>query len=76
MSSFPIIISDDPDENWSNNSIQFPRLIAEMEACGFFSQQHELLSFLCHSMDLDLVQIQEIIDRAQQQWEAIKQHTP
>lgn len=71
----PVFVSSDPDDNWKNDSIQFPRLIAEMEAAGFFTQQHELLSLLCQSMDLDLHQIHEIVDRAQQQWDAIKQQT-
>jgi len=30
-----VIVSKDPNKNWANDDIQFPRLIAEMEAAGW-----------------------------------------
>lgn len=60
---------------WQDNSIQFPRLIAELVACGAFTP--EVMRDLTESMDLDAVEIYELIDRAQGQWESVKRmHCP
>jgi phosphoglycolate phosphatase-like HAD superfamily hydrolase len=52
-------------DNWSNNAIQFPRLIAEAEAAGLFADNPEGFKALCESMDLEPGEVCEIIDRAQ-----------
>ena len=60
---------------WSRNSIQFPRLIAEMQAVGFFDtsdhRASELIAALCESMDLGLADIAEVVDRAQRAWDGV-----
>jgi hypothetical protein len=56
--------------NWLNNNIQFPRLIAELEAAGAFTPN--ILSKLCVEMDLTEDEIGEIVDRAQMEWERLK----
>lgn len=53
---------------WDRNDIQFPRLLSEICAC----QDNLLLSTLADSMDLDIKDVVEILDRAQQEWETIK----
>lgn len=52
---------------WKRNEIQFPRLIAEIVA----TQELDLPT-LADSMDLSLDSIQELLDRADQVWEAAK----
>jgi|OpeIllAssembly_1097287.scaffolds.fasta_scaffold159531_2 hypothetical protein len=66
-----IPISTNPDVNWRNNDIQFPRLIAEMEAAGIFAQPGVLVN-LAKEMDLTVDDICFLIDRAQQTWDSIK----
>lgn len=58
---------------WLDNSIQFPRLIAELEIVGAFTD--EVIRDLRQSMDLSGNEIFEIIDRAQSEWDKIKQNT-
>lgn len=60
--------------NWENNSIQFPRLIAEMEATGFF-EQSENLDALLESMDLEMDDLAELIERASTIWDSIVEAT-
>lgn len=55
---------------WNDNSIQFPRLIAELEAVGAFTPQ--VTESLCESMDLTVDEISELVDRAQAKWDEIK----
>jgi hypothetical protein len=52
---------------WQNNAIQFPRLIAELEAAGAFTEQ--VVQDLQTSMDLDELDIMDLIDRAQDEWD-------
>lgn len=59
--------------NWENNSIQFPRLIAELEAAGAIHSG--VIDALCESMDLAPNNIAELIDRAQAEWDNIKAKT-
>jgi len=66
-------ISRDSDENWKNDNIQFPRLIAEIEAVGGFT--HSLIDELKKSMDLTVYDIVELINRAQDKWDKIKERT-
>lgn len=56
-------------ELWKVNSIQFPRLLAELRAAGLTTEQYEKLQ---DSMDLDLDEIEELFDRAQEAWEEHK----
>lgn len=63
-------VSTDPNKNWKNDAIQFPRLIAELEAAGALDT--ELLSQVALSMDLTLDEVTELVDRAQATWDALK----
>lgn len=67
-------VSKDPEENWKNDSIQFPRLIAELQAVGVFN--NTVIADLKEAMDLTESEIQDLIDRACEQWDEIKQNTP
>lgn len=67
----PIVVSRDPDENWANNDIQFPRLLAEIMA----TQDHIDFQYLAQSMDLTEAQVQELFDRAQKVWDEIAART-
>lgn len=58
---------------WKDNSIQFPRFIAEAEAAGAFT--YPVLSDMADSMNLTVREVTEIIDRAQAEWEKIKKKT-
>jgi hypothetical protein len=66
-------------ENWLNDSIQFPRLISEIEAVGAFDLLQrdgtKIIDSIAISMDLEPWQIYELIDRAQQKWDSIKSQT-
>lgn len=59
--------------NWNDNSIQFPRLIAEAEAAGAFKPS--IIKAMAESMDLERVEVIELIDRAQHEWDKIKSRT-
>jgi hypothetical protein len=61
------------DESWARNYIQFPRLIAEIEAAGGFTDK--LMQDLQTSMDLTEEDIFELIGRAQTIWDNIKATT-
>lgn len=56
---------------WYHNDIQFPRLIAEMEAAGFF-QNDVRMAALCSSMDLEVADVMGLVDRAQRLWDEQK----
>ena len=58
-------------DRWSNNPVQFARLIAEIEAAGGFTKS--LMHDLCESMDLTIPEISNIVDRAQADWDRIKE---
>lgn len=57
--------------NWERDDIQFPRLIAEINA----TQDSLNLEALAESMDLSLDEVVELFDRADQAWEAAKAAT-
>ena len=59
------------DKNWLDNEIQFPRLIAELEAAGAFT--NEVLRDVADSMDLRTEDVCSLIDRAQKEWDKIKE---
>jgi hypothetical protein len=61
------------NRNWRNNAIQFPRLIAELEAAGAFTP--EVYRDLCVSMDLLPQEISDLIERAVREWDRIKSNT-
>jgi hypothetical protein len=65
-------VSPDPNKNWKNNAIQFPRLIAELEATGGFRGR---LEDLARAMDLDVSDVADLVARAQRAWDAIKERT-
>lgn len=69
-----IYISTNAEKNWMNNDIQFPRLIAELDAVGAFGDEY-MMDWLCDSMDLDREQIIEVVERASQVWDNIKERT-
>lgn len=54
---------------WLDDSIQFPRLIAEIKAVGLSPQQ---MRELCASMDLTPEDIHELMDRAEEKFECLK----
>jgi hypothetical protein len=58
---------------WKDNSIQFPRLIAEIVATVDINA--ETWQNLCDSMDLTTDELNELFDRAQESWEKIKGKT-
>ena len=53
---------------WSDDSVQFPRLLAEISA----TQPNLDFEALCASMDLEIDDINDIFDRADEAWEKIK----
>lgn len=52
---------------WEDDSIQFPRLIAEIMA----TQEIDAAS-LCESMDITLKELVELCERADKAWKKIK----
>jgi len=54
---------------WKRDDVQFPRLLAEINAAGLTVRQTALLQ---DSMDLSGKQIDELLDRAEVAWEKIK----
>jgi hypothetical protein len=67
-----IKVSGNPETNWNNDNIQFPRLLAELRAQGLTPEQYE---FLNESMDVDRDQVDEILERAEEVWQQIKDAT-
>jgi hypothetical protein len=55
---------------WNKNEIQFPRLLAELAATDAFTP--EVVAQLCELTDLTAEQIDELLDRAQVEWEKVK----
>lgn len=58
---------------WQDNSIQFPRFIAEANAAGAFTNQ--VLLDMAREMDLNSEDLVEILDRAVTEWDKIKAKT-
>lgn len=54
---------------WERNEIQFPRLIAEINA----TQDNLDLAALAESMDLEVDDVKALFDRAEEAWNAIKE---
>jgi hypothetical protein len=59
-----------PEERWKDNSIQFPRLLAEIMATCELTET--MWASLCESMDITSDELSELFDRAQDEWERIK----
>ncbi len=66
---------------WLDNSIQFPRLLAEMEAMGVFNKTikynngyYSVSEALCQEMDLEMGELMELVSRAQTEWDKIKEN--
>ena len=58
---------------WGDNSVQFPRLLAEISAnVGISSADW---AGLCESMDLNHDELEELFNRAHEEWERIKENT-
>lgn len=66
----PIKISKNPQKNWENDAIQFPRLISELQAAGAFTAP--VVEELLESTDLTKQNLFEIVERATKQWDEIK----
>lgn len=58
---------DSENRVWEDNRIQFPRLISEIMAT-----QDLDLECLAESMDLTIDEVNELFDRASEEWESIK----
>ena len=69
-----IRISTDPDVNWRNDAIQFPRLISELLATSALNAT--VIEELAVSMDVSVEQLNDILDRADTAWNDIKERTP
>lgn len=57
------------ESKWENNSIQFPRMLAELRAVGPTEEQYLHLQ---DSMDLERGNIDEIFERAEVIWNELK----
>lgn len=66
------LVSKNPDANWANDEIQFPRLIAEIAA---LQSLDNWVPEVVEAMDLTREQVCEIIDRACDKWDKIKEKT-
>jgi hypothetical protein len=73
MPSNAVKVSKNPDTNWQNTAVQFPRFIAEAEAAGAFTE--DTINQMAWSMDLPEREIYILIDRACEAWDAIKSKT-
>lgn len=58
---------------WHDDSIQFPRLLAELSAALSFDD--DLWNDLTEAMDITDDELNELLDRAQNAWERIKYGT-
>lgn len=63
-----------PKQELEKRCLPVPLLIAEAEQAGVFTD--EVIDTLCCSMDLTADELTSLLDRAQAQWDAIKQATP
>lgn len=54
---------------WPNNAIQFPRLLAEINAIGLTPDQ---LQELCLNTGLSSEEINDVFERAEQEFRALK----
>lgn len=64
------IATVDHKPHWLNNGGQYPRLIDELIAAGALTPQ--VIQSVCQSMDLTKKELEELLDRASDEWDAIK----
>jgi hypothetical protein len=57
---------------WETDNVQFPRLLAEINAMGLTAPQYSMLE---SSMDLTTEQVDELLERAEKRWNEIKNRT-
>jgi hypothetical protein len=62
-----------PDDRWASDATQFPRLLSEIMGVGLTKDQY---ASLCESMDLSNRDIDDLLDRADVEWEKIKSRPP
>jgi hypothetical protein len=65
-------MNDNINPVWDDNTVQFPRLIAELKMAGAFTP--EVMEALQDSMDLEESDIEELIARADLIWDEIKRN--
>jgi hypothetical protein len=62
-------------DNWANNAIQYPRLIAEIESSGaldlLLPDRQRVVDVVALSMDLDPSEVYELVERASREWDEI-----
>lgn len=61
-----------PKPSWERDSIQFPRLLAEIWAMGLGLAER---SHLCLEMDITPPELDELFERADRRWQEIKDQT-
>jgi hypothetical protein len=54
---------------WERDNVQFPRLLAEINATGLTTGQYRMLE---DSMELTTAEIDELLERAEDRWTRIK----
>lgn len=55
---------------WENDHVQFSRLLSELSAADAFD--HSRLHLVCESMDINRVELESLLCRADDAWEEIK----
>lgn len=68
-----IKVSKNSNKNWNNNAIQFCRLISELQIAGAFTES--VLDSLTQEMDLNKTEVFDIVERATNEWDRIKELT-
>jgi len=66
-------VSPDPNANWKNDAIQFPRLICEIADVVLRPEDY---AEIAASMDVTKEELEELFDRALAAWDGIKARTP
>lgn len=66
-------VSPDPNANWENDAIQFPRLICEIADTVLRPEDY---AEIATSMDVTNEELEELFDRALAAWDGIKARTP
>lgn len=61
---------DESGSRWDNNRVQFARLLAELRAVGLTDEQYAALR---ESMDLARDRIDEVLERAETEWQRLKE---
>jgi hypothetical protein len=64
-------VNQKPTEIWKDNYIQFTRLLAEITSTVDLSVTN--IESLCETMGIDSGQLDELCDRAEVEWQRIKE---